>query len=208
MNSAAPFPHRRLRPAFGLLLLLVAALGSGCLQTRSYLDAKLPRVAYTDLSAVADPRPLQLDFDWQVNGSSSKTTRKQVLPTITRILGNSKFFAAITTATNAGPDAARLQLVINNVGDIGAAVGKGFLTGLTFGAAGSAVTDGYVMTATYLKPGAGPVTRTYEHAIHSTIGNKRGPEGLQAVPLNEAWAAVSEQLLMNLLRDLQRDGQL
>ena len=41
------------------------------------------------------------------------------------------------------------------------AAGKGALTGLTFGAKGSQVTDGYVFTATFRAVGKQAVTRTY-----------------------------------------------
>jgi hypothetical protein len=71
-----------------------------------------------------------------------------------------------------------------------AAVGKGFGTGLTFGLAGSHVTDGYEMTVR-LTQGTTVTERAYSHAILSTIGNASGPHGLTPVSLGE-WRAFSE----------------
>lgn len=48
-----------------------------------------------------------------------------------------------------------------NVGDTGDAAGKGALTGLTFGAKGSQVRDGYVFTATFRAVGKQAATQTY-----------------------------------------------
>ena len=65
----------------------------------------------------------------------------------------------------------QLDVVLDNVGDLGDAAAKGAKTGLTFGASGSQVTDGYVLTATFRPVGKEPVTKIYRHALHSTIGN-------------------------------------
>ena len=78
-------------------------------------------------------------------------------------------------------------------------------TGLTLGLVGSMVTGGYVITATYTGPGREPVKKVYEHAIHSTVGNKQGPAGLRAVSTQEAFDQVAEDLVLNLLRDLQSE---
>ena len=87
--------------------------------------------------------------------------------------------------------------------------GKGALTGLTFGAKGSQVTDGYVMTAKFQGGGRPGVTKVYRHAIHRTIGNADGPTGLVAEEsLQAAFDKVVEGLVLNLLLDLQKEEQL
>ena len=82
------------------------------------------------------------------------------------------------------------------------------VTGCTLGIVGSQVTDKYIFTASYAAPDKKPVTLQYEHAFHSTVGAKKGPEGLQPVTIKEAFEDVTEQLVLNMLRDLQAGGYL
>jgi hypothetical protein len=100
-----------------------------------------------------------------------------------------------------------LSFVLNNVADTGAAAGKGFGTGLTFGLAGSHVTDGYEMTVR-LTQGTTITERAYSHAILSTIGNASGPPGLTPVSLGAAFNQVVDDLVLNAIKDLQAAGML
>ena len=53
------------------------------------------------------------------------------------------------------------------------------------------------------------MTKTYRHAIHSTIGNAEGPPGLVAEEsLRAAFDKVVEGLVLNLLLDLQKEEQI
>jgi hypothetical protein len=45
----------------------------------------------------------------------------------------------------------------------------------------------------------------YKHAIHSTIGHAKGPEGIPAMTTEEAFGKVVEELVLNFLGDLQKD---
>ena len=98
---------------------------------------------------------------------------------MTRTLETSKLFAYVTFTPGDSID--RMDVVMNNVGDVGEAVAKGVGTGLTLGLAGSMVTDGYFFTATYQAVGKEPVRKVYKHALHSTVGNAKDPEGLEPV---------------------------
>ena len=99
--------------------------------------------------------------------------------------------------------------MLDNVADTGDAAGKGALTGLTFGAKGSQVTDGYVFTANFQGTGKQAVTKVYRHAMHSTIGNAERPAGLTAEESpRAAFDKVVEGLVLNLLLDLQKEEQL
>jgi hypothetical protein len=53
------------------------------------------------------------------------------------------------------------------------------------------------------------VTKTgYKHAIYTTIGNRSGPSGLTPTTTTAAFAAIVEQMLLNALSDLEREGYL
>ena len=81
---------------------------------------------------------------------------------------------------------------------------KGFVTGLTFGLAGSAVTDGYVCTVQYLPAGQDKViTATAKHAIHTTLGNASPPPNARkSADMAEAVKTMTHEILSNALRDL------
>ncbi len=81
---------------------------------------------------------------------------------------------------------------------------KGFVAGLTFGLAGSVVTDRYIMTATYKENGAATFSGEYKHALHTVIGVEDAPlEGVKPTSLRDAPAKLVEDLIFNFVRDFQ-----
>jgi hypothetical protein len=157
-------------------LLVLMVVTGGCLSVKSYVDPQLPKVSYADLLARRDPKPVALMVEFHRNGKPAtlgvSTAREEVRAAVEK----SKLFSSLLDKP--GEDVDRLEIVLDNVGDKGDAAGKGALTGLTFGAKGSQVTDGYIFTATFRAVGKQAVTTVYRHAIHSTIGNAEGPPGL------------------------------
>lgn len=111
---------------------------------------------------------------------------------------------------NSGSKTALLGITINNIPltkDIGQ---KGFVTGLTFGLAGSAVTDGFICTITYVPADGGPkLVGTAKHAIHTTIGNASAPpEAVKSASIQDAVNTMTRQLIANALRELSLNPQL
>jgi hypothetical protein len=184
-----------------LWVLLVLGLPlAGCV--KSYVMPLLPPVTYEDLLAAPSPRPVVFSLEFQRNGKATPSVSPTVRDKAVKILTTAKVFTAI--GAEAAADTDTLKIVLDNVGDVGDAVGQGALTGLTFGAKGSTVTDGYVMTATFTRVGRAPVEKVYRHALVSTVGNASGPEGLTAMSVQEAFDRVLQDLVLNLLRDLQK----
>lgn len=186
------------------LTFAIALAGSGCLQVKCYVDPQFRSADYLSIKAPANPTPVVVTAIFQTNGKPKKQLHTVVRKQITKVLAATRVFTeATSTRTN---EAGRLDVTVNNVGDIGSAVGKGFGTGLTFGLAGSAVVDGYVMTATYSPPAGASVTKTYKHALHSTVGLHSAPKGMEPVPMADAFDQVVEDMLLNFLRDLQKES--
>lgn len=195
----------KLRTMGALVALMIAT--SGCLSLKAYVDPQLPRVGYADLLARATTKPVSLRVEFHRNGEPATLGASTARGAVRTVVEKSKLFSALLDKP--GDDVDRLEIVLDNVGDTGDAAGKGALTGLTFGAKGSQVTDGYVFTATFRAVGKPAVTKTYRHAIHSTIGNAEGPPGLVAEEsLRAAFDKVVEGLVLNLLLDLQKDEQI
>jgi hypothetical protein len=190
-----------------LAVVALTTVVTGCLSVKSYVDPELRRVGYTELLARRDPRPVALTTVFHRNGQPVSGVTARAHEVVRGVVDRSKLFSAVLDKP--GDDVDRLEVVLDNVGDVGAAARKGAMTGLTFGAAGSMVTDGYVFTATFRPVGRSPVTKVYRHAIHSTIGNADGPPGLVAEESTRAaFDKVVEGLVLNLLLDLQKEEQL
>jgi hypothetical protein len=189
-----------------IALSCMACLSTGCIAAKSYVDPQFRTASYMNIEPVAKPKPLVVESTFQSNGKESKQLRQAVRSRVTKVLHGSKLFYEADAAEKA--QAAHLKIVVNNVGDVGAAFGKGFATGLTFGIVGSKVVDGYVMTATYTAPAGTPATKTYKHAIHTTVGLKSAPAGMERVPLQVAFDQVVEDMLLNFLRDMQKENAL
>ena len=188
-------------------LVLMATAMTGCLSIKAYVDPQLPKVGYGDLLARRDPRPVALTVAFHRNGDRATLGASTATQTVRGVVEKSNLFPSLLDTPRG--DADQLEIVLDNVGDTGGAAGKGALTGLTFGAKGSQVTDGYILTAKFRAAGKPAVTKVYRHAIHSTIGNADGPPGLVAEDsLRAAFDKVVEGLVLNLLLDLQKEEQI
>jgi hypothetical protein len=105
------------------------------------------------------------------------------------------------------PSGALLSLKLNNVPLTDNAFGKGFVTGLTFGLAGSQVSDGYVCTVEYIGPQSGsPIVKTARHAIHTVIGAKGAPENAKkSESIDDAVRTMTRQIVGTALKELSLD---
>jgi len=195
-----------MRIRVGLMALFVVSLTIGC-SIKSYVDPQLPKVGDADLLARRNPQPVALTVGFHRNGKPATLGVSTAKEAVRTVVEKSKLFTSVNDKPTGDVD--RLEIVLDNVGDLGDAAGKGALTGVTFGAVGSKVTDGYLFTATFRRVGKDPVTKVYRHAIHSTVGNAEGPPGL--VPeesIRAAFDKVVEGLVLNMLLDLQKEEQL
>lgn len=112
---------------------------------------------------------------------------------------------AVPTADSGAP---QLKVIVNNIADLGSASAKGVGTGLTFGLAGSVVSDYYEMQVV-LTRGQKTISKDgYKHALHSTIGNASGPAGLDPTTPAAGFGKIVEQMLLNALKDLDADPEL
>lgn len=190
---------RRLGVA-AVLAVSASTLLTGCLSMKMYVDPTLPRVAKADIAPVSQPRPVIALVEFNTKGKPNARATAEIKPRVVAVLAESGLFSAVSQTAGA-PDAGVFKLVIDNVVEDQNAAAKGFGTGLTLGAVGSMVTDGYVATATYTRDG-----RTTEvdlrHAIHTTIGNKQGPAGLTPMEPQAAVHQVMDQMTWNALKQL------
>ena len=97
-----------------------------------------------------------------------------------------------------------ITLIVNNVGDLGKAMAKSFGSGLTFGLIGTMVSDYYEIKISYTDNEGSTTVRDYKHAMHSTIGNAKGPAGVLPDTADNAFGKIIEETLFNFISDMQK----
>lgn len=182
-------------------LLAGACLLCGCLSTRSYVDPKLNAVSWSAVQKPAQIHATQLDVEFFRNGERFKRADKAVRGAVERALGKSGVVAI------QADQPARITVKVNNIANIAEAMKKGFGTGLTFGAKGTSVTDGYEITIRYEREGQA-VEKVYQHALHTTVGNADPVTPATPMKPLQAFDQVVEDAVIHFLRDAQSDGVL
>ena len=196
---------RLLRRAFAFAAALVLALLSGC--ATHYVDGAIKEVPAAQFAKPAQPAAVQVVFEFQTKGVANARATDSVKPMVMDAVKRSGLFTQVQDKPVQG--GALLSVKLNNIPLTDDAFAKGFMTGLTFGAAGSQVTDGYVCTVTYLGSGsAGPIVKTAKHAIHTTLGASGAPaNAYKASTIQDAVQTMVRQVMSNALNDLSHDTQ-
>jgi hypothetical protein len=192
----------RMRQVFLYLLIGSSVLLTGC--ANFYLDPATRDVPASDMPKVAKPLPVKLNFEFQTRGAPNSRATEHLRSAVAEQIKASGLFASV----DGPPNGAILDIKLNNIalGD-GSPAAKGFVTGFTFGLVGSSVADGYECKISYLAPGQSvPIVKIARHAIHSTLGNARPPEGtLRTDNLEQAVQRMMHAIVGTALRDLAED---
>ncbi|MFT7722416.1 MAG: hypothetical protein QM788_06255 [Roseateles sp.] len=195
--------HRAQRAALGMLLAATTLLG-GCASI--YLDGTTKEVPTEQFKKPASPAPVQVLFDFQTKGVANAHATEFLREKVIAQVKSSGLFSDVGAAVV--PSGAVLSITLNNVPLTDNAFSKGFVTGLTFGLAGSQVSDGYVCTASYRATGdATPVVAQARHAIHTTMGAAATPgNAVKMASLDEAAIQMTRQVVSKTLNDLSHDA--
>ncbi|PFH11652.1 hypothetical protein BCF11_4104 [Collimonas sp. PA-H2] len=198
--------ERLCRQASLMCVMSLSLLATGCISLKQYVDPTLPKVTVADLKQPETRQSVQLFLEYQNNGVINPQAADSVRPIILATLKKSNLFSDVVMAP-ASADR-KLFITINNFPVTKNANGKAFMTGFTFGLAGTMITDGFQMNAAYDVPGQAEVKHSYRHALYSTIGNADGPANLAPVAKDEAIPLIMNGMVLNLLNDMSRAGEL
>lgn len=184
-------------------LLALAAL-TGC--ANFYVDGATKDVDATQFRKTEPQHPVQVLFEFQTKGVSNANATGQLKARVLENVKQSGVFSAVSEAPVEG--GALLAITLNNVPLTDDAFSKGFMTGLTFGLAGSQVSDGYVCTANYTPPGAkAPIVKQTRHAIHTVMGSAAAPgNATKADSIDAAVTTMTRQIVASALHDVSRDA--
>jgi hypothetical protein len=198
---------KRLRRQASLICIMsLSLLATGCMSLKQYVDPTLPKVTVADLKQPETRQSVQVFFEYQTKGATNAKATEEVRPMLLSTLKKSNLFSDVVMAPATADR--KLFVTINNVPVTKNAAGKGFATGLTLGLSGTMVTDGFQMDAAYDVPGQAEVKHSYQHALHSTIGNADGPANLTPVAKGQAMPQIVDGMVLNLLNDMSRAGEL
>ena len=188
---------------FTALAVSLAVVLSGCASI--YVDKATPEIPSSAFKKPASPKPVQVLVEFQTKGVANATATNFLSPKIIEQIKESGLFSEVKTTPV--PDGSLLSVTLNNVPLTDDAFNKGFVTGLTFGLAGSQVSDGYVCTLKYSPTTQSPpITKTARHAIHTILGAKEGPaNGIKVDSFEIAAVTMTRQVISTALDELSRD---
>lgn len=203
--NSEPAPRMKLLP-ISLAAALLAGCSTGRFSATYALDPKPARVSVSDLKPVAAPQPISLVFDMHRPEGPFPEGTHRFGPKLARIIEDSKLF---TTVAKVGSETmARLQITLTEVTAVSGADVAKLPAGLTSGLSGSEAAVLYMFSASFQPAGKEPVKKVYHHAIH-VLNSKTGWQtNDQPMTAGQATDAMLEQLMLNFLRDLQREGKL
>jgi len=178
----------------------LALLTSAC--ASFYVDPVLPKVEPQEIAKPAwAPTPVQLLVEFKTNGAANAGATQQVRPMVVEAVSRTGLFSEVSAEPVDGGRV--LSVSINNVANMSDAAAKGFLTGLTLGAAGNMVTDGYVCEMNFTEPGAPSRTATVKHAMHTQLGAGQVPPALKPVPSAiEGVKQIVDQMVLTGLKQM------
>lgn len=170
-----------------------------------YVDGNTKEIPVSEFKKPTQASPVQMFFEFQTKGVANTRATAFLKPKAVSQVKDSDLFSDVSDVSV--PEAGTLSITLNNVPLSDDAFSKGFVTGLTFGLAGSQVSDGYVCTAKFTSAsGKDAVVKTARHAIHTTVGAASAPGNATKADSNEdAVYTMTRQILSQVLNDLSKD---
>lgn len=170
-----------------------------------YVDGNTKEVPVSEFNKPAQPARVQMFFEFQTKGVANVRGTAFLKPKAVSQVKESGLFSDVSEVSV--PGAGTLSITLNNMPLSDDAFSKGFVTGLTFGLAGSQVSDGYVCTAKFTpSSGKDAVVKTARHAIHTTLGAASTPGNATKVDsIEDAVYTMTRQILSQVLNDLSKD---
>lgn len=186
------------------LITFILLMFTGC--ATMYVDGTTKEVSPSQYKTKEQKSPVMLVFEFQTKGVANAKVTEYLKARVLEQVKSSGLFSDVSLSPVA--ENRVLSITLNNVPITDDAFSKGFVTGLTFGLAGSSVSDGYICTGRYLgSPEQQAITKQTRHAIHTTLGAKLAPDNaIKTANAEEAVTLMMRQVISNVLMDLSQDA--
>ena len=170
-------------------------------QSKSYVDPKYQAVEFAQINSVEEKHPVNIEVEFQRNGELLPAAKEELRQNV-----EAYFDQSGVVLLSEQDEPLKIKVTCNNIADLDAAKKKGFGAGLSLGLAGTTVSDLYEVKIELVNKD-GVIKKSFEHAIHTTIGNKEAPfEGAQPLSLPEAFGGVIEDVVIQFIIDLQKQN--
>lgn len=187
-----------------LWLPALAFFLSACSFTpKPYISDEYQKYKVSDLKVPERPHVLKLETEFTRNGKPLPAVRPELTQAVNQALNETKVAVSVPQSE------ATLKIYANNIVNMKNAIESGIGTGVTFGLAGNTVRDDYTFICSYSHGNQELSKAEFDHAIVSNIGARATPIGL--IPqknLQQAFFAVTKDVVVNCLGDLQKKGYL
>ena len=180
----------------GILFILVN-LSACSITPKSYVDPQFQNTSYDQIKTVSQKYALKIEVEFQRNGEHLPAVDKELRSHVEQTLRATGVILPEENSPNI------LKVVVNNIADLGKARAKGFGTGLTLGAAGSVVQDYYEATIELHLDNKEAVSNSYKHTLHTIIGNRSAPEGIETTTPSDAFGNIVRDIILNFVKDMQ-----
>jgi len=185
-------------------LLAVTLVLSGCISPKSYVNPEFGGTSYNDIKTVAKKHDAKIEVEFQRNGEPLSGVNQEVKNHVERTLRATGVINPVLDNSEVS-----LKVTVNNIADVAEARVKGFGTGLTFGAAGSTVSDYYEVTIIYISQNGIEHVKNYKHELVTTIGNASAPfNGVLPTTIADGFGTIVEQVMLNFIKEMQAEGKL
>jgi hypothetical protein len=205
------FTNRLANLVFSAAILIAAALTPQAANAAKwFVDNALGDVPAAEKRVPANPKPVQLLFEFQRDGKPNPAATKQVKPWASDALKKSGVFSDVVEVPTA--DGAVMSIKFNNIvkkEEIDKAKKDGFKAGLGFGLFGGVVATDYYEVTMELVPANGgkPITTVVKHALHMKFGKKNVEiPGTQVKNVMEAVQIVVRQSLDRGVNNIVSDA--
>lgn len=180
----------------------VSMLSACAPAVRTYVDPQYRHATYDTVHRLAQPIPVKVGVRFEVNGAPRPEADASLKSQVEQTLRSSGVFIPSDLAGTTS----EITVLANDLADTGLARAKGFGTGMTFGAVGSAVPDDYEFDIAYRDGGTTKYKNTYKHRLITIIGNVNGPASATPMTLEGGSHQVIEDTMLNFINDMQDKG--
>jgi hypothetical protein len=179
---------------------LSALAASGCVSVQSYVENGHDKADFRELTPRSPPTPVRVSVNFSVNGQPRPEVDGAVFNEVVRVLQQTRVLQPVQ-----GDPGLSLQVEVNDVTDIDSDKNGGWLSGLTLGQVGRTSRDDYHFSYSLLGSASGskPQTGLYQHAMITVVGRAAPPSYGRPHTINEAFAIIVRQSVLEYLHDFQ-----
>jgi hypothetical protein len=171
---------------------------------RHDIDPQYRGATFSQLPVSNQPQLVNVDVEYRLFGRNWKGMARRLRPKVVRSLTATHAFVEADESNR--HLAGQLAIVITPEETpklFMESIGKGVVTGATYGLVSTSIRQNYDMTVTYTPPNGQPLVRNYRHAVTTTTGIKAMTENENSVTSNDLADRVMEDMLVNFMYEFQ-----